>query len=111
MVHGTTLDKKRKEGKESSSGSLGQLGLKSLSKGNRQKMDAYQHLFYLIQTEPRYLSRLIFLMLPSKMSKFVESIIQAVYNFASNEREEYLLLKLFKTALQEEIRFAETYQA
>lgn len=33
----------------------------------------------------------------------MESAILTLYNYASNQREEYLLLKLFQTALQEEI--------
>lgn len=103
VAHGKKLDKKSKEGMISAS-SVGQHGLKSLSKESRQKVEAYQHLFYLLQTEPRYLSHLIFLMLPSKTSKFIETVIQTLYNYASNQREEYLLLKLFKAALQEEIR-------
>lgn len=30
-------------------------------------------------------------------------VVFTLYNYASNQREEYLLLKLFKTALEEEI--------
>ena len=37
----------------------------------------------------------------------MQSVILNVYNYASNQREEYLLLKLFKTALQEEIEWVE----
>jgi hypothetical protein len=32
--------------------------LLSLTKTGRHKLEAYQHLFYLLQTEPRYLSQL-----------------------------------------------------
>lgn len=38
-----------------------------------------------------------------KTTKFLESVILTLYNFGSNQREEYLLLKLFKTALEEEV--------
>lgn len=33
----------------------------------------------------------------------MDTVIFTLYNYASNQREEYLLLKLFKTALEEEI--------
>nr|XP_035974135.1 ras GTPase-activating-like protein IQGAP3 isoform X2 [Halichoerus grypus] len=81
-----------------------QKGLKSLSKEKRQKLEAYQHLFYLLQTQPIYLAKLIFHMPQNKTTKFVESVIFSLYNYASNRREAYLLLQLFKTTLQEEIR-------
>ncbi|NXR70388.1 IQGA3 protein, partial [Rhadina sibilatrix] len=81
-----------------------QKGLKALSKEKRQKLEAYQHLFYLLQTQPVYLARLIFQMPQNKSTKFMESVIFALYNYASNPREAYLLLQLFKVALQEEIR-------
>ncbi|XP_042637948.1 ras GTPase-activating-like protein IQGAP3 [Orycteropus afer afer] len=81
-----------------------QKGLKSLSKEKRQKLEAYQHLFYLLQTQPIYLAKLIFQMPQNKTTKFMESVIFTLYNYASNRREAYLLLQLFKTALQEEIK-------
>uniref|UniRef100_A0A3P8XZY6 IQ motif containing GTPase activating protein 2 n=1 Tax=Esox lucius TaxID=8010 RepID=A0A3P8XZY6_ESOLU len=37
-------------------------------------------------------------------TKFMDTVIFTLYNYASNQREEYLLLKLFKTALEEEIK-------
>ncbi|XP_059927337.1 ras GTPase-activating-like protein IQGAP1 [Gadus macrocephalus] len=79
-------------------------GLKALSKEKRLKLEAYQHLFYLLQTNPTYLAKLIFQMPQNKSTKFMDSVIFTLYNYASNQREEYLLLKLFKTALQEEIK-------
>ncbi|KAF6293016.1 IQ motif containing GTPase activating protein 3 [Rhinolophus ferrumequinum] len=81
-----------------------QKGLKSLSKEKRQKLEAYQHLFYLLQTQPIYLAKLIFQMPQNKTTKFMESVIFSLYNYASNPREAYLLLQLFRTALQEEVR-------
>ncbi|XP_006628835.1 ras GTPase-activating-like protein IQGAP1 [Lepisosteus oculatus] len=79
-------------------------GLKALSKEKRVKLEAYQYLFYLLQTNPTYLAKLIFQMPQNKSTKFMDSVIFTLYNYASNQREEYLLLKLFKTALQEEIK-------
>ncbi|XP_048583306.1 ras GTPase-activating-like protein IQGAP1 isoform X2 [Nematostella vectensis] len=78
-------------------------GIRSLSKESREKLEAYQNLFYLLQTNPTYLAKLIFAMPQSRTTKFMESVVLTLYNYASNAREEYLLLKLFETALREEI--------
>ena len=78
-------------------------GLKALKRESRQKLDAYQHLFYLLQTNPEYLAKLIFVMPQSNTNRFMESVILTLYNFGANAREEFLLLNLFKTALEEEV--------
>ena len=78
-------------------------GLKALKRESREKLDAYQHLFYHLQTHPEYLAKLIFVMPQTSSTKFLDSVILSLYNFGANQREEYMLLKLFKTALEEEI--------
>uniref|UniRef100_A0A3Q3FTN9 IQ motif containing GTPase activating protein 2 n=1 Tax=Kryptolebias marmoratus TaxID=37003 RepID=A0A3Q3FTN9_KRYMA len=95
-------NKKNKASKDDLTGG-DRLGIKGLSKGKRKKLEAYQHLFYLLQTNPSYLAKLIFQMPQNKSTKFMDTVIFTLYNYASNQREEYLLLKLFKTALEEEI--------
>ncbi|XP_012683975.2 ras GTPase-activating-like protein IQGAP2 isoform X2 [Clupea harengus] len=79
-------------------------GIKGLSKGKRTRLEAYQHLFYLLQTNPSYLAKVIFQMPQNKSTKFMDTVIFTLYNYASNQREEYLLLKLFESALKEEIK-------
>ena len=65
---------------------------------------AYQHLFYLLQTNPHYFAKLIFEMSPSRTNQFMENVILTVLNYAQNHREQYLLVRLFETALEEEIQ-------
>ncbi|KAF7661071.1 hypothetical protein LDENG_00268810 [Lucifuga dentata] len=96
-------NKKSKTGKDGLAAGE-RLGIKGLSKGKRRKLEAYQHLFYLLQTNPSYLAKLIFQMPQNKSTKFMDTVIFTLYNYASNQREEYLLLKLFKTALEEEVK-------
>ncbi|XP_037657712.1 ras GTPase-activating-like protein IQGAP2 [Choloepus didactylus] len=79
-------------------------GIKSLSKERRKTLETYQQLFYLLQTDPSYLAKLIFQMPQNKSTKFMDTVVFTLYNYASTEREEYLLLKLFKTALEEEVK-------
>ncbi|XP_067838793.1 ras GTPase-activating-like protein IQGAP2 [Heptranchias perlo] len=103
VSHSKKMNKKNKgQAEEVISGD--KQGLKSLSKEKRKKLEAYQHLFYLLQTNPTYLAKLIFQMPQNKSTKFMDTVIFTLYNYASNQREEYLLLKLFKTALEEEIK-------
>ncbi|KAJ8287966.1 hypothetical protein COCON_G00006250 [Conger conger] len=79
-------------------------GLKSLSKDKREKLEAYQHLFYLLQTQPPYLAKLIFLMPQNKSTRFMETVIFTLFNYGSDCREAYLLLQLFTAALRHEIK-------
>ncbi|XP_063054723.1 ras GTPase-activating-like protein IQGAP3 [Engraulis encrasicolus] len=79
-------------------------GLKSLSKDNREKLEAYQHLFYLLQTQPMYLAKLIFLMPQNRSTSFMDTVIFSLFNYGSDCREAYLLLQLFTTALRHEIK-------
>eukprot|EP00055_Hartaetosiga_balthica_P015715 m.94991 g.94991 ORF g.94991 m.94991 type:complete len:1619 (+) comp8935_c0_seq1:39-4895(+) len=85
-------------------------GLKSLTKESRDKLESYQHLLYLIQTEPSLLASLVYLdeLIPDwsakKTSEFLHQTTQLIYNYGSNEREQFLLLKLYMKALQTEIK-------
>ncbi|KAH9500962.1 Ras GTPase-activating-like protein iqgap1 [Bulinus truncatus] len=88
-----------KRGEESSRGG----GLKALSKENHERLETYQHLFYLLQTSPNYLAKLIFEMPHVRTTKFMEAVIFSLFNYGANQREEYLLTKLFQKALEEEI--------
>lgn len=65
--------------------------------------------FLLKQTHPSYLAKLIFQMPQNKSTKFMDTVIFTLYNYASNQREEYLLLKLFESALKEEIKWGNTF--
>ncbi|KAI8325747.1 hypothetical protein GQ54DRAFT_254223 [Martensiomyces pterosporus] len=82
--------------------------LKNLDKDSRRRLDGYQHLFYLLQTQPVYLARLLFLLNQGggdeiSISKLIETIVLTLFGFAQNAREEYLLLKLFCAAIQIEL--------
>lgn len=78
-------------------------GLTALSRKSRERLEAYQHLFYLLQVYPHYLAKLIFIMPVPATNNFVESVIYSVYNYGSTPRDQYLLLRLFRFALHEEV--------
>uniref|UniRef100_A0A8C4DM22 Ras GTPase-activating-like protein IQGAP3 n=1 Tax=Dicentrarchus labrax TaxID=13489 RepID=A0A8C4DM22_DICLA len=79
-------------------------GLKALSRERRERLEAYQHLFYLLQTQPLYLAQLIFLMPQSRSTSFMEMLVFSLFNYGSDRREAFLLLQLFTEALRYEIR-------
>ena len=96
MTHDKKLSKHKEEGLQAK-------GLKALSKDAHDRLEAYQHLFYLLQTNPTYLAKLIFEMPQSRTTKFMESVIYSLFNYGANQREEFMLMQLFKCALEEEI--------
>ena len=75
--------------------------LKSLDRESRDRLVLYQQLFYLLQTQPSYFSKLLFMMsktglFTDRMKKQIENSVLTIFGYAQNSREEYLLLKLFK---------------
>ncbi|XP_053350566.1 ras GTPase-activating-like protein IQGAP3 isoform X1 [Clarias gariepinus] len=104
VSHHKKLTKKNKEELSDMMALDRHKGLKSLSKDKREKLEAYQHLFYLLQTQPSYLAQLIFLMPQNKSTRFMETVIFTLFNYGSDCREAYLLLQLFTAALRHEIK-------
>uniref|UniRef100_A0A2K5I9U8 IQ motif containing GTPase activating protein 3 n=1 Tax=Colobus angolensis palliatus TaxID=336983 RepID=A0A2K5I9U8_COLAP len=80
------------------------LGKETTSSPHLEKVWYHSCLPSCLQTQPIYLAKLIFQMPQNKTTKFMEAVIFSLYNYASSRREAYLLLQLFKTALQEEIK-------
>jgi len=68
-----------------------------------KNIDHYSHLFYLLQTQPKYLSKCLFIVPPENVDKFLETVILTLYGYAFSPREEYLMLNLFKQTLQMEV--------
>uniref|UniRef100_A0A4W4G6A0 IQ motif containing GTPase activating protein 3 n=1 Tax=Electrophorus electricus TaxID=8005 RepID=A0A4W4G6A0_ELEEL len=104
VSHHKKLTKKNKEELSDMMALDKHKGLKSLSKDKREKLEVYQHLFYLLQTQPSYLAQLIFLMPQNKSTRFMETVIFTLFNYGSDCREAYLLLQLFTVALRHEIK-------
>ncbi|KAF9189282.1 hypothetical protein BGZ51_009729 [Haplosporangium sp. Z 767] len=82
--------------------------LKSLDRESRDRLVLYQQLFYLLQTQPVYFSRLFFMMsktglFTDRIKKQIEGVVLTLFGYAQNSREEYLLLKLFKQSIFEEV--------
>jgi Ras GTPase-activating-like protein IQGAP2/3 len=88
--------------------------LKALNKDSRNKLEHYQELFFLLQTQPQYLACLVKLLrdkgLPEPEQKKIGLLIMGIFGFAQKRREEYYLLKLMARSIQEELGSCETLQ-
>jgi Ras GTPase-activating-like protein IQGAP2/3 len=78
-----------------------------LDKGTRKRLELYQHMFFLLQTEPRYLAKLFRLLsttpLDLQQAKKMEDVILALYGYGQGRREDFLMHKLLQMAVHEEI--------
>ena len=99
VVHSTSKMERRRLAARSQSNK----GLQYFTKENKQMLSGYEHLFYLLQTNSDYFAKLIFEMPSGKTTAFMQDVILTVFNYASTNREHFLLLQLFETALQKEI--------
>ncbi|KAG8627464.1 hypothetical protein KVT40_004947 [Elsinoe batatas] len=80
--------------------------LRALNKNSRRKLEHYQEMFFLLQTQSQYLARLFKRFreqgLPEKESKRTELLMMGMFGFAQKRREEYYLLRLVARSMKEE---------
>ncbi|KAL1936301.1 hypothetical protein VTP01DRAFT_435 [Rhizomucor pusillus] len=89
--------------------------LRGIDKESRKRLDLYQRLIYLLQTEPAYLARLLSLTGRHDLGEFVntrliEATILTLFGYATNAREEYLLINLCRCCIDEEVALVESTQ-
>lgn len=81
--------------------------LKALNKNSRRKLEHYQELFFLLQTQPQYMARFFRRIreqgLAEKDTKRIEQLTMSLFGLAQKRREEYYLLKLVTRSLKEEM--------
>ncbi|KAJ3303693.1 hypothetical protein HDV03_003566 [Kappamyces sp. JEL0829] len=84
----------------------GILSLKGNDKDTKKKKRSYEELFYVLQTQPQYLSSLMFIVNKTSganATKFLEQVVLTLYGYAQNSREEYLFLKMIEECIQLEV--------
>lgn len=79
-----------------------------LDKTMRRRLELYQHLFFLLQTDPKYLARLMRLESErdagmTERKKMLQGVILASYGYGSGRREEFLLMKVLQLAVHEQV--------
>lgn len=88
--------------------------LKALNKNSRTKLERYQELFFILQTQPQYLARIFRLLREQGATETdqrrMESLVMSTFAHAQKQREEYYLLKLFARSIQEEVEGSRTLQ-
>ncbi|KAI9672347.1 MAG: hypothetical protein M1817_003369 [Caeruleum heppii] len=88
--------------------------LKALNKNSRRKLEHYQELFFILQTQPQYLARLFKRVreqgTAEKDSKRMENLMMGLFGYAQKRREEYYLLKLIVRSVREEIESCNAVQ-
>ena len=81
--------------------------LKALNKTSRRKLEHYQELFFLLQTQSQYLARLFRRLRTSataeKECERIKHLIMGLFGYAQKRREEYYLVKLMVRSLKEEV--------
>lgn len=75
-----------------------------LDKTTRHKLELYQHLFFLLQTDPKYLARLMRLESETEVGsterkRMLQGVILALYGYGSGRREEFLLMKVLQVRI------------
>lgn len=81
--------------------------LKALNKNSRRKLEHYQELFFILQTQPQYLARLFRRIreqaTAEKECERVKHLMMGLFGYAQKRREEYYLIKLIARSMKEEI--------
>jgi len=102
IVHSS---KKKKKNVQTTETSESIFSTKSPDKESRRKYKLYQNLFYLVQTNQKYLAKLMIRLnsIGSSQIKTIENTVMSLYGYAQNNREEYLLLNLIKKTIEYEV--------
>jgi Ras GTPase-activating-like protein IQGAP2/3 len=79
---------------------------KEVFTNDKKKMEGYANLFYVLQTEPKYLAKVAYLGDPAKIAPFMESMLGTLYGDVFSPREEFLIMELFKMCISTEIKNA-----
>ena len=81
--------------------------LKALNKNSRRKLEHYQEMFFILQTQPQYLARQFRRIreanTPEKDCEKTRHLIMGLFGYAQKRREEYYLLKLITRSMKEEV--------
>ncbi len=81
--------------------------LKALNKNSRRKLEHYQELFFILQTQPQYLARLFKRLreqaTAEKECERVKHLMMGLFGYAQKRREEYYLVKLITRSMKEEV--------
>ncbi|PGG95995.1 IQ domain-containing protein containing GTPase activating protein [Blastomyces parvus] len=88
--------------------------LKAMNKTSRRKLEQYQELFFVLQTQPQYLARLFRRIreqaTAEKECERIKHLVMGLFGYSQKRREEYYLIKLLVRSAKEEIDHAFSLQ-
>ncbi|EEH42766.1 uncharacterized protein PADG_07586 [Paracoccidioides brasiliensis Pb18] len=88
--------------------------LKALNKTSRRKLEQYQDIFFVLQTQPQYLARLFRRIreqaTPEKECERIKHLVMGLFGYSQKRREEYYLVKLLVKSAHEEIDHSPSIQ-
>ncbi|OJD13007.1 hypothetical protein AJ78_06480 [Emergomyces pasteurianus Ep9510] len=88
--------------------------LKALNKTSRRKLEQYQELFFVLQTQPQYLARLFRRIreqaTSEKECERIKHLVMGLFGYSQKRREEYYLIKLLVRSAKEEIDHSFSFQ-
>lgn len=92
-----------------SSGQTNNYDLRGVDRANRDKLELYQQLVFLLQTEPIYLARLMSnagsqVHGEKKGQRKIDATVLALFGYGTNAREECLLINLCKACIVQEMK-------
>ncbi|KAK7207258.1 hypothetical protein BZA70DRAFT_270854 [Myxozyma melibiosi] len=87
--------------------------LRSLNKTSRRRLELYQGIFFVLQTQPVYLCNLFVALqtmprVTEMEIKTVEGVVMILYEYAQRKREEFFFLKLLSKSMTES---AQSYES
>ncbi|KAI1283082.1 Ras GTPase-activating-like protein IQGAP1 [Halotydeus destructor] len=83
---------------------VGKTGINAFSKEGRERLEAYQSLFYVLQTQPKYLARLLVHVNHGMLSNFRRSCMQTMFGDCIGDREDYCIIRFFLKSIDEEVQ-------
>ncbi|KAK9431092.1 Rho GTPase activation protein [Lipomyces doorenjongii] len=78
---------------------------------DHRKVDSYGNLFFLLQTEPRYIATLCRLISIAEIDSFLQTVMFTIYGNQYEQREEHLLLTMFQSVLASQFEAATEFSS
>ncbi|KAK9313807.1 Rho GTPase activation protein [Lipomyces starkeyi] len=78
---------------------------------DHRKVDSYGNLFFLLQTEPRYIAILCRLISIAEIDSFLQTVMFTIYGNQYEQREEHLLLTMFQSVLASQFEAATEFSS
>ncbi|CAO3672612.1 unnamed protein product [Rhizopus stolonifer] len=117
LKHAGKFNKKKKEQKwiMMESHEPNPFALSGVDKESRKRLDLFRQLVYVLQTEPQYVARLLCMTRRQDLGlhsnhRLIVTTVLSLFGYATNAREEYLLINLCRQCISEEIQYVETPQ-